>query len=119
MGNLQGVSNGKSRFVQCEGYGPDQLTDALERLLAPLGGITRYVRPGQKVLLKPNMLAASLPEEAVTTHPSLVACVVRAVIAAGGEALVGDSPGVGSMARVGKKRNPGSGGGSWRPDDRI
>ena len=90
-------------FVQCEGYAPDQMAEALGRLLAPLGGIAHYVRPGQKVLLKPNMLAARLPEEAVTTHPSLVACVVRAVVAAGGEALVGDSPGAGSMARVGKK----------------
>jgi len=33
------------------------------------------------------------PEKAVTTHPSIVAAVVREVISAGGIALVGDSPG--------------------------
>lgn len=90
-------------FAQCASYRPDQVAEALERLLAPLGGMAHYVRPGQKVLLKPNMLAARLPDEAVTTHPVLVAAVVRAVIAAGGEVLVGDSPGIGSMARVGEK----------------
>lgn len=87
----------------CHNYGQADVAAALERLLQPLGGMARFVRPGRRVLLKPNMLAARRPEEAVTTHPALVAAVVRAVIAAGGEALVGDSPGIGSLARVGEK----------------
>lgn len=88
---------------RCASYEQDAVDRALERLLHPLGGIGRFVRPGQRVLLKPNMLAARRPEEAVTTHPALVAAVVRAVVSAGGMALVGDSPGIGSLARVGEK----------------
>jgi len=57
-------------------YDRETIAAALERLLAPLGGMAAFVRPGQKVLLKPNMLAGKSPEKAVTTHPE----VVRAVI---------------------------------------
>lgn len=88
---------------RCDGYAQSLVDDALERLLRPLGGMERYVRPGQLVLLKPNMLAAKPPDAAVTTHPALVAAVVKLVRAAGAEVVVGDSPGIGSLARVGEK----------------
>jgi len=61
--------------------------------LAPLGGIGRFVRPGMKVLLKPNLLAAADLERAITTHPALVQAVVELVKKAGGTVLIGDSPG--------------------------
>jgi uncharacterized protein (DUF362 family)/ferredoxin len=73
---------------------------ALTDLLAPLGGIQAFVRPGQKVLLKPNLLSAKLPEKAVTTHPEVVRAVIRLVQQAGGVVAVGDSPGVGSPRQV-------------------
>ena len=41
-----------------------------------LGGMSRFVRPGQKVLIKPNMSFARGPESATTTHPE----VLRAVL---------------------------------------
>lgn len=55
--------------------------------------MSRFVRPGQKVLIKPNALLGETPEHAVTTHPALISAVVKEVIKAGGIALVGDSPG--------------------------
>lgn len=74
----------------CSGY--EHVAGALSALLAPLGGLDAFVRPGQRVLLKPNLLMDSRPEQAVTTHPELVRAVLRAVRAAGGVPLVGDSP---------------------------
>jgi uncharacterized protein (DUF362 family)/Pyruvate/2-oxoacid:ferredoxin oxidoreductase delta subunit len=65
---------------------------ALDRLLAPLGGMAHFVRPGQTVLIKPNLLSDHAPEEAVTTHPEVVRAVIRAVRAAGGTPCVADSP---------------------------
>ncbi|WP_432822335.1 DUF362 domain-containing protein [Trichloromonas sp.] len=73
---------------------------ALVDLLAPLGGMEAFVRPGQKVLLKPNLLSAKAPEKAVTTHPEIVRAVIRMAQQAGGIVSVGDSPGVGSPRHV-------------------
>jgi uncharacterized protein (DUF362 family)/NAD-dependent dihydropyrimidine dehydrogenase PreA subunit len=61
-----------------------------------------FVRPGQKVLLKPNLLAPFAAHKAVTTHPAIVRAAILLVQEAGGRAFVGDSPGVGSLAYVAK-----------------
>lgn len=77
--------------------------EGVVRLLAHLGGMERYVRPGERVLIKPNMLSAKPPEAAVTTHPELLRAVIELVQQAGGTALVGDSPGIGSARRVAER----------------
>jgi uncharacterized protein (DUF362 family) len=64
----------------------------LETLLAPLGGLSAFVRANEKVLLKVNLLSAKAPAKAVTTHPEFVREVARAVKKAGGAPYVGDSP---------------------------
>jgi uncharacterized protein (DUF362 family) len=81
-------------------YARPHVEAAVERLLAPLGGMAAFVRPGQKVLLKPNMLVGKEPEKAVTTHPEIVRAVIRLAQQAGGIAAVGDSPGIGSPRQV-------------------
>ncbi|HXV19874.1 MAG TPA: DUF362 domain-containing protein [Desulfuromonadales bacterium] len=85
------------------GYARPQVEAAVECLLAPLGGMAAFVRPGQKVLLKPNMLAGKEPEKAVTTHPEIVRAVIRLAQQAGGVVAVGDSPGIGSPLQVAKR----------------
>ncbi|HPP75859.1 MAG TPA: DUF362 domain-containing protein [Armatimonadota bacterium] len=57
-----------------------------------LGGIGSWVQPGQKILLKPNLLSARLPEAAVTTHPAVVEAVVELCLQAGAKVSLGDSP---------------------------
>lgn len=84
-------------------YRNDTIESALNELLLPLGGMTTFVKPGQKVLIKPNMLAGKEPELAVTTHPAVVRAVIRLAQAAGGSVAVGDSPGVGSPRKVAEK----------------
>ncbi|HUX46513.1 MAG TPA: DUF362 domain-containing protein, partial [Desulfosporosinus sp.] len=61
--------------------------------LAEWGGMSAFVKPGQKVLLKVNLLMKKRPEEAVTTHPSVVEAVVHLVQEVGGIPIIGDSPG--------------------------
>ena len=84
----------------CAEYTETEVRDAVKVLLEPLGGISRFVQPGQRVLLKPNMLAGKSPEAAVTTHPLLVQIVGELVVEAGGVLIVGDSPGIGSFDRI-------------------
>ncbi len=78
-------------FTPCPDYGAS-LAPALDALLAHLGGWSALVKPGQKVLVKPNLLSDATPEQAITTHPELVRHVVRGLKAAGAMVQVGDSP---------------------------
>ena len=80
-------------IARCGSYARDEVRAAVATCLAPLGGIGAFVRPGSRVLVKPNLLSARSPEDAVTTHPELVRAVVEQVQAAGATAVVGDSPG--------------------------
>ncbi|TGU74174.1 DUF362 domain-containing protein [Geomonas terrae] len=84
-------------------YEREEVEEGLARLLESLGGMERYVKPGERVLIKPNLLSAKPPEAAVTTHPEVLRAVILAVQHAGGIALVGDSPGVGSGRRVAER----------------
>jgi len=79
--------------VACEVYEPEAVRQAVAAVLAPLGGIGRFVHPGMRVLLKPNLLAAAAMERAITTHPAVVRAVAELVQGAGGTVLIGDSPG--------------------------
>ncbi|AFY71471.1 protein of unknown function DUF362 [Thalassoporum mexicanum PCC 7367] len=83
-------------------YERDALTAALVKLLAPLGGIEAIVKPGDRVLLKPNLLTGARPTKECTTRPELVYCVAKLVQKAGGKPFLGDSPAFGSAAGVAK-----------------
>ncbi|MCM2266051.1 MAG: DUF362 domain-containing protein [Desulfuromonadales bacterium] len=84
-------------------YHPERVRAALEQVLAPFGGMTAFVRPGQKVLIKPNLLSGKAPEKAVTTHPEVVRQTILLAQAAGGIVSVGDSPGLGTPEGVARK----------------
>ncbi len=64
----------------------------LEKLLQPLGGLGSFVKRGDHVLLKVNLLRASTPEQMVVTDPRLVKAVAEAVLKAGGTPFIADSP---------------------------
>jgi uncharacterized protein (DUF362 family)/Pyruvate/2-oxoacid:ferredoxin oxidoreductase delta subunit len=80
-------------IARCGSYDPDGVRSAVASSLAPLGGIGRFAGRGERVLVKPNLLASRSPGEAVTTHPAVVQAVVELVQGAGGEPVIGDSPG--------------------------
>src|SRR5512138_825427 len=81
-------------------YEPTAVVEAMRRCLAPLGGMAAFVRPGQRVLLKPNLLAGFPPHKAVTTHPAVVRAAILLAQEAGGTVRVGDSPAVGGLPAV-------------------
>jgi uncharacterized protein (DUF362 family) len=56
---------------------------ATKKALEAVGGISRFVKKGQHVVLKPNMSFSRTPEFAATTHPLVVATVAQACIEAG------------------------------------
>ncbi|MFB3785128.1 MAG: DUF362 domain-containing protein [bacterium] len=85
---------------RCATYQAEAVREAVERSLAPLGGMAAAVKPGDKVLIKPNMLFARPPEAAVTTHPAVVEAVARLALDCGGRVVIGDSPPLASANRV-------------------
>jgi uncharacterized protein (DUF362 family)/Pyruvate/2-oxoacid:ferredoxin oxidoreductase delta subunit len=85
-----------------ENYDPQAVLDAMRACLVPLGGMTAFVRPGQRVLLKPNLLGPFAAKKAVTTHPAVLRAAILLAQEAGGKVFVGDSPGVGSLAYAAK-----------------
>lgn len=81
-------------------YDRDSLAIALPQLLSPLGGIASIVKPGDRVLLKPNLLTSARPTKECITRPELICCVAQMVQAAGGKPFLGDSPAFGSAKGV-------------------
>jgi uncharacterized protein (DUF362 family) len=59
----------------------------VSRCLAPLGGMTAFVKPGQTVVVKPNIGWDRAPEHAANTHPVIVASVVKAALDAGARSV--------------------------------
>jgi uncharacterized protein (DUF362 family) len=51
-------------------YDLDLLFQSVTDLLAPLGGIEAIVKPGDRVLLKPNLLTGARPTKECTTRPN-------------------------------------------------
>jgi uncharacterized protein (DUF362 family)/Pyruvate/2-oxoacid:ferredoxin oxidoreductase delta subunit len=79
--------------LTCPDY--DQVPVKMDELLVMAGGMGRFVKRGERVVLKPNLLIPAEPEKAVTTHPAVVAAVGRMVSARGARTLLADSPGSG------------------------
>jgi uncharacterized protein (DUF362 family) len=90
-------------LVRAQGYGDrPALRAAIEQLLEPLGGIGAFVKRGDRVLLKPNLLTSSRPDKECTTRPEVVYCVAKLVKEAGGKPFLGDGPAFGSAYGVAK-----------------
>ena len=77
--------------ASCPDYG--QAEGAIRALVEQMGGMGRFVRPGERIVLKANLLRAAPPESAICTHPAVVEAVARLVKEAGGTPVICDSPG--------------------------
>lgn len=87
-------------LIRADSYQQQALQADIKRLLEPLGGIGAFVKPGNRVLLKPNLLTAGRPGKECITRPELVRCVAQMVQEAGGKPFFGDSPAFGTAMGV-------------------
>ncbi len=82
-GSVQGLSN--SRIDEAAGK-------LARRAVEALGGMKRFVKPGETVWVKPNIGWDRAPELAVNTNPEVVAQVVKMCLEAGARTVkVGDN----------------------------
>lgn len=79
--------------IACNEYEHDKVKSALLESIKNLGGLEKYIKKTDKVLLKVNLLMKKTPEEATTTHPIFVQCLAEILIEYGAEVFIGDSPG--------------------------
>jgi len=91
-------------LVRCEDYDLDRVQKAVGQALGLLDGTERFIRPGDRVLVRPNLISPRPIEAAATTHPAVVEAVVRAAQAAGGRVIIGDCPG-GATGRTDLERS--------------
>lgn len=84
-------------------YQPDSVLSTMRRLLAPLGGMERFVTRGSRVLLKPNLVFGRAVDKGINTHPEVVRAVAVLAREAGAAWIgVGDSPGYGTARAAAK-----------------
>lgn len=87
-------------LIKADSYEYCALEASLRALLEPLGGMAAFVKPGDRVLLKPNLLTGARPGKECTTRAEVVYCVARLVQEAGGNPFLGDSPAFGTARGV-------------------
>jgi uncharacterized protein (DUF362 family) len=81
----------KVYVVKCPAY--KKVGQRMAELFGLMGGIEQFAAPGEKIVLKVNLLAAAEPEEAITTHPAVTAAVGKMAKATGATPIIADSPG--------------------------
>ncbi len=85
---------------KCEDYDSTRLSQVLHTVAEDLGGLGSFVKSGDRVLLKPNLLKSATPEQAVVTHPVFTETVAAMVMDCGAKVFLGDSPPLGKLSRV-------------------
>ncbi|AOT72402.1 iron-sulfur protein [Geosporobacter ferrireducens] len=83
----------KVALISCSTYEIEFVRKAIRDAFVQLGGVEQYIQPGDKVLLKANLLMKKNPEEAATTHPAIVQALAEILVQHGATVIIGDSPG--------------------------
>ena len=79
--------------LKCDTYDYALVKDTIKKSFDNLGGINKFIKPSDKVLLKLNLLMKKHPDDAVTTHSVFAHALADVVIEAGGIVTIADSPG--------------------------
>ncbi len=82
---------------QATSYEPTAIGPVIGRAVAAVGGWDRLIRPGDRVLVKPNCICGSPSERPAQTHPAVIVEVCRQLLDHGARPFVGDSPAWGSL----------------------
>ncbi|MHC4297107.1 MAG: DUF362 domain-containing protein [Planctomycetota bacterium] len=79
-------------LTRCSDYSRPTVAEAIQRHFELLGGIEKFVKPGDNVLLKPNFIAPRSRRHATQTDPAVLIETARLLKDFGTKPFVGDSP---------------------------
>jgi uncharacterized protein (DUF362 family)/Pyruvate/2-oxoacid:ferredoxin oxidoreductase delta subunit len=82
-------------LVRCGEYQREEVCRSVESAVDLIGGIGRFALPGERILLKPNLLQGIAAGQCVTTHPEVVYAVGALLKEQGCQITIADSPGGG------------------------
>lgn len=85
---------------KCHSYDSELIYFTVETIIKELGGIANFVRRGDRVLIKPNLLSAHDPSKHITSHPEIVRSVAKICKDQGAIVGIGDSPALDSFQKV-------------------
>jgi len=86
--------NAKVSIVKCDSYEPALVQERTRQAIDLLGGISAFIKPKSCVLVKPNLLMASVPEAGIVTHYEVVRAIVKILKSIDCRVLIGDGPSV-------------------------
>lgn len=84
-------------IVRCSDY--SRADDALREAMHLLGGMDRFCRPGEVIILKPNLVFAAPWEIAETTHPAVLAAAITLFKEAGAVVKILERPAFNASSR--------------------
>lgn len=93
----------KVAVIKCENYDLEEVKSSIKKAIDLIGGIDLFVKENDKVLLKPNFLAAETAEKSVTTHLVVFEAIVSILQEKTKNISYGDSPGIGKGSSVALK----------------
>jgi len=79
-------------LTRCSDYSRPAVAEAIEKHFNLLGGLDKFVRPGDSVLLKPNFIAPRSHRHATQTDPAVILETARLLKDFGARPFVADSP---------------------------
>jgi uncharacterized protein (DUF362 family)/Pyruvate/2-oxoacid:ferredoxin oxidoreductase delta subunit len=102
------ANKSKVALVKCVSYDRVEVLAAVRTGLDLLGGVSTFIKPGDKIVLKPNVLIGTSPNNGVTTHTSVFRAAAFLLKEAGAVVSYGDSPAFGkcepNIRRAGLKQ---------------
>ena len=84
MGNPSAPEDGDFDLVAIKGTSP---ADMFDEGINAIGGISEFVKPGQTVVVKPNIGWDAVPERAANTNPELIGRIVKRCYEAGAKSV--------------------------------
>jgi len=79
-------------LTRCGDYSRPAIAEAIEKHFNLLGGLEKFVKPGDSVLLKPNFIAPKSRRHATQTDPAVILETARLLKDFGAKPFVADSP---------------------------
>jgi uncharacterized protein (DUF362 family) len=79
-------------LTKCSQYDPKQVSQCLQRQFELLGGLDKFVKSGDSVLIKPNMIAPKSANHATQTNPVVILELAKLIKDHGARPFVADSP---------------------------
>ena len=94
------MNTNRVAIVRCPNYSEENLDLSINRIFSLFGGPKSIIKPNQRVLLKPNLIASHKAEEAATTHPAVIESLIKIIKECEAFPSIGDSPAFGSARGV-------------------